>query len=94
MAWPELGIGPKGGDVEKAVLEGDLPAAAGDGFWVASEMVDYVAVVAVQHIDEGVPAGKEHDDVGASPVLRGVAVILLPRRCGAVIRSNITGAIA
>ena len=55
--------------VKKAVLEGDLHAAAGDAFGGAAELVDDVAVVAVQQVDEGVPAGKEHVDVGADPVL-------------------------
>ena len=65
MAW----VGSEDGDVEKAVLEGDLHAAAGDGFGVAAELVDDVAVVVLQQVDEGVPAGKEHVDVGADAVL-------------------------
>ena len=62
-------VGPEGGDVEKAVLEGDLHAAAGDGFRRAAELVDDVAVVVLQQVDEGVAAGKEHVDVGTDPVL-------------------------
>ncbi|MCY4028540.1 MAG: hypothetical protein OXH75_19760 [Acidobacteria bacterium] len=62
-------VGSEGGDVEKAVLEGDLHAAGGDSLEGAAELFDDVAVVVLQQVDEGVPAGKQHVDVGADPVL-------------------------
>ena len=62
-------VGSEGGDIEKAVLEGDLHAAGGDGFGGASQPVDDVSVVVLQQVDEGVAAGQEHVDVGADAVL-------------------------
>ncbi|MCY3818844.1 MAG: hypothetical protein OXH52_05690, partial [Gammaproteobacteria bacterium] len=68
MASP-YGVGSEVGDVEKAVLEGDLHAAAGGGFGGGAELVDDVVVVVLQEVDEGVAAGQEHVDVGADAVL-------------------------
>ena len=52
------------------MLAGDCHAAGGDGFWSAAELSNDVAIVAVQQVDAGAWAGKEHVDVGADPVLR------------------------
>ena len=59
-----------------------LHAAAGDGFGGAAELVDDVAVVVLQQVDEGVPAGKEHVDVGADPVLSAGCEDRAAPRCG------------
>ena len=50
-------------------VEGNLHAAADDGFGGAGELVDDGAVVILQQVDEGVAAGQEHVDVGADAVL-------------------------